>query len=385
MKKSGLNVASVVNQNTGIGLASAKKNVFLKKEKMSEEQLDLAGQKKFSKEEEGFLSKAALEENGKSKPLDVKALQEMGLDEEDIKIVGIFFDKVIAIEFIPHKFTDSECLQECISALEYLPRADEKTGKITLKSYKLSDTIYLHRTSSETDSQMMSKWSDKFRYEYGHALLQSFKEKVHPLLLDSLKKVYDWIVDFQKKNNLFEDLPEWLQAGMRGDFKDDSWVGSDLYEGKKTSKDIDDEFPDVPYGDSEDDDMKKMYPKQRTLEKSDLSKAEKHNAICEKNIESGENFFFDKETRDSVKKYSEEKELTEKEMEEIEKRCQGKFAPEEATEKQKGYLGFLATTVQNDQHRTVIQKKLDSFTKEQASAIISCLLNNRENLIEVLP
>ncbi|TET75185.1 MAG: hypothetical protein E3J56_01165, partial [Candidatus Aminicenantes bacterium] len=162
---------------------------------MSDKQLDLAGQKKFSKEEEAFLVKSAAEENGEAKLLDVQALKEIGLDEEEIKVVEIFYEKARASDFSPYLLTDSECLQGCIAALEYLPRADEKTGKITLKSYKTSDNIYNYKTGEEFPKK--KDWSDKFRYDFGHAALYSFKENSHPVLLGILRKVYDLSVKFQ--------------------------------------------------------------------------------------------------------------------------------------------------------------------------------------------
>jgi len=174
-----------------------------------------------TKEEERFLVETEKEDN-RLPVFDALAMRQIGLSLGEIQVVQTFFLKARAFDFNVHKHTKSECLLGLISALRYLPRTDT-TGAITLASYKRSDNIY-HENE---------KWSGAFRHEFGHALLMSHKEKIKPLLLEILQKVYVWIVAFQETNGILQELPQWLQDGMAGNFKSDSWIGSDLYEGNK--------------------------------------------------------------------------------------------------------------------------------------------------------
>lgn len=174
-----------------------------------------------TKEEEKFLIEAE-KEDGRLPVFDALAMRQIGLSLGEVQVVQTFFMKARAFDFNVRKHTKSECLLGLISALRYLPRTDT-TGTITLASYKRSDNIY-HENE---------KWSGAFRHEFGHALLMSHKEKMKPLLLEILQKVYAWIVAFQETNGIFQELPQWLQDGMAGNFKSDSWIGSDLYEGDK--------------------------------------------------------------------------------------------------------------------------------------------------------
>jgi len=161
--------------------------------------------------------------------LDALALKEIGLANDEIAVVQMYYCKARCRDFKVHQHTTSECLRALIRSLKYLPRTDH-TGHISVQSYKQSDNLYSHDGSS-------TQWSDKFRYEFGRAVIHSFKEHIKPRLLDVLWKVYTWIVVFQKEHGLFDDLPPWMEDGMTGDFTTDNWVGSGLYEGKEQSAD----------------------------------------------------------------------------------------------------------------------------------------------------
>jgi hypothetical protein len=178
-----------------------------------------------TREEEQFLIEAEQEEH-KKPCFDARALRQMGLPEAEVSLVQLFFMKARGVEFNVRRFTKSECLQALVSALKYLPRTAE-TGTVSVESYKCSDNIYSHETNAD-------KWCEGFRHEFGHALIWSHKERREPALLDVLRKVFDWVEKFQKAHGLYQELPKWLQDGMAGDFKTDSWIGSDLYEGDKT-------------------------------------------------------------------------------------------------------------------------------------------------------
>lgn len=178
-----------------------------------------------TREEEDFLIEAEREEQ-KKPCFDAKALRQIGLSETEINLLQLFFMKARSAGFNVRKFTDSECLTRLVSALKYLPKTDG-SGKITLESYKASDNIHSHEANSE-------KWHEGFRYDFGNAQISSHKERREPALLDVLRKVFEWTEKFQKAHGIFEQLPQWLCDGMAGNFKSDSWIGSDLYEGDKT-------------------------------------------------------------------------------------------------------------------------------------------------------
>ena len=288
---------------------------------------------KFSDVEEKFIIEISKSKKGKK--LDVLALKEIGLSEKEIQVLKIFYDYANSCDFSVRPFTKSDCLTELLESLKVLPRVDEKTGKITLESYKASDNIYADEyLKLKKDSHSAGLWSEKFRFSFGEAVSSSFKDKETPLLLGILRKVYDWITKFQKDNGIYENLPDWLQAGMKGDFKDISWLGSDLYE-----------------GDAE-------IPKKDYLEMSTPEKMQAHNKRVEKSSPQAPVFNFS---------------------------SQGWF-DDGITEKQKRYLSFLSQSVQDDEFRKVIQTKLNLLSKPQASAIIGCLKDGNQNLLpEILP
>lgn len=184
-----------------------------------------------TKDEEQFLIEAEQEEQKRRPCFDARALRQMGLSEHEVNMLQVFFMKARSAEFNVRKFTYLQCLQGLLSALKYLPRTDG-TGKITLESYKLSDNI--HAADSQTKS---ANWHEGFRYEYGHGVIWSHKERREPILLYVLAKVFDWIEKFQKAHGLYKELPQWLQDGMAGDFRSDNWIGSNLYEGEKKTAD----------------------------------------------------------------------------------------------------------------------------------------------------
>lgn len=162
-----------------------------------------------SHEEEEFLIEA--EKAEQKKPcFDARALRQMGLMPTEAQMLQVFFMKARGAGFNVNAFTQSECLAGLVSALKYLPKTNE-TGKITVESYKASDC-----TCNETGT-----WSDKFRHEFAHAMIWSHKERREPVLLDVLRKVFDWIEKFQKAHGLYVELPQWLQNGMAGDFETD--------------------------------------------------------------------------------------------------------------------------------------------------------------------
>jgi hypothetical protein len=189
------------------------------------EQQRIEQQMELTREEEQFLIHAEQEEH-KKPCFDARALRQMGLPEAQVGLVQLFFMKARGVEFNVRRFTKSECLQALVFALKYLPRTAE-TGTVSVESYKHSDNIYNHETNAD-------KWCEGFRHEFGHALIWSHKERREPALLVVLTKVFDWVEKFQKAHGLYQELPQWLQDGMKGDFKTDSWIGSDLYEGTKT-------------------------------------------------------------------------------------------------------------------------------------------------------
>lgn len=186
--------------------------------------------------EEQFLIEAETEQH-KKPSFDARALRQIGLTEPEVSLLQVFFMKARGADFNARRFTKSECLQGLVSALKYLPKTDE-SGKITPESYKASDNI--HAGGSQSDG---SKWSEAFRHEFGHARIWSHKERREPALLAVLAKVFDWVERFQKGYGLYQALPQWLQDGMAGDFRSDSWIGSDLYEGTKTPEQYPQEIP----------------------------------------------------------------------------------------------------------------------------------------------
>jgi hypothetical protein len=188
-------------------------------EQRTEEKLNL------TREEEDFLIEAEKEEQ-KKPCFDARALRQIGLAETEINLLQLFFMKARGASFNVRKFTESECLTRLVSALKYLPKTDA-TGRITLESYQASDNIH----NCEENTQ---KWHEGFRHDFSNAQISSHKERREPVLLDVLRKVFQWIEKFQKAHGLFVELPQWLRDGMQGDFKSDSWIGSDLYEGDKT-------------------------------------------------------------------------------------------------------------------------------------------------------
>jgi len=279
-------------------------------------QLNLSGELTFSKEEEKFFVELAKEVQDYNLTLDISALKEIGLNDKEIDLIEQFYIPAAQKKFSVFKICNSDCIRSCISALEFLPRAD-MSGKITIESYKSSDNIYAKDFyKKKKDDLNAGNWSDKFRFEYGDALINFFKENPNqkPALLSVLEKVYNWIVDFQKKNNLFEELPAWLQAGMRNDFKDDSWIGSDLYEGDKENRDIFDNNSECPVGDSEEISDEKLSPEDLGL----------------------------------------------------------------ASDKQKKYLNDLIPEIQDDKIRTDIQQRVEFLKKRDCSKVISFLLAKDE-------
>lgn len=278
-------------------------------------QLNLSGELTFSKEEEKFFVELAKEVQDYNLTLDISALKEIGLNDKEIDLIEQFYIPAAQKKFSVFKICNSDCIRSCISALEFLPRAD-MSGKITIESYKASDNIFAYEKNFKKVPAIQNKWSEKFRYEYGHALINFFKEnlKQRPALLIVLKKIFEWIVDFQKKNNLFEELPAWLQAGMRNDFKDDSWIGSDLYEGDKENRDIFDNNSECPVGDSEEISDEKLSPEDLGL----------------------------------------------------------------ASDKQKKFLNDLIPEIQDDKIRTDIQQRVEFLKKRDCSKVISFLLAKDE-------
>lgn len=176
--------------------------------------------------EEEFLIEAEKEEQ-KRPCFDARALRQMGLTAPEVNLLQVFFMKARNVDFDVRRFTNSECLQSLVAALKHLPRTSD-TGKITVESYKASDSIY---TEVLHDA---GKWAEGFRNEFGRGMIWSHKERREPALLAVLTKVFDWVEMFQKAHGLYQELPQWLKDGMVGDFRSDSWIGSDLYEGTKT-------------------------------------------------------------------------------------------------------------------------------------------------------
>lgn len=176
--------------------------------------------------EEEFLIEAEKEER-KRPCFDARALRQMGLAEPEVNLLQVFFMKLRNAQFDIRKLTSSECLQSLVSALRYLPKTGD-TGRITVESYKDSDCLFADVLRGA------GKWSEAFRHEFGRGLIWSHKERREPALLAVLAKVFDWVEKFQKAHGLYQELPPWLKDGMAGDFRSDSWIGSDLYEGAKT-------------------------------------------------------------------------------------------------------------------------------------------------------
>jgi len=177
-----------------------------------------------SKTEEEFLVEAEKVES--TLPcFDALALRKMGLSDDEVRLLQVFFFKGRSVQFIAARYTKTECLRALISSLRYLPRTD-RNGVITLESYQAGDNIY----GFSGGGMKAQDWHDAFRYEFGYGSMYSHKERVKPALLAALRKVYDWIVAYQKAHNIFQELPGWLQAGMEGDFESASFVENDQYE-----------------------------------------------------------------------------------------------------------------------------------------------------------
>lgn len=125
---------------------------------------------RLTKEEEQFLIESELSRS-KAPCFDGLALRCMGLTEREAELVQVFFMKARAISFAASRYSPSECLGALISSLEFLPTTD-KTGAIGIESCETGN---------------------RFRQEYAKAVILSHREKVSPLLLDILRKVFAWI------------------------------------------------------------------------------------------------------------------------------------------------------------------------------------------------
>jgi hypothetical protein len=239
-----------------------------------------------SKDELDYLAWAKQQETEAVPVIDIVALKEMGLSEDEIEFLEI-------ISGTQQKFhTPAGCKlldtsRYLLWDLRYFPKTDKATGKITIQSFLNSTTPSYYPSKGNVNKE---DYFLSIRYTVKHAIDGRYPDSA---LLRIYKKVLSWCLDFEYKHGLKE--------------KETVVYSSDDTESE----------PEV-------------------VEATMLGPTE---------------------TTEPPKQVEAYEEMI--------------------TNKQKGYLVFLASTIQNDKLRQDLVKRLNLLTKQKASKIIGALVDGK--------